>query len=198
MWVGERRTGSIENGRPTSSFHNVSEQRGARADPAVMGSDLYRHSLVRVQLPAGEIYSMLRCHASLEHDMTRLQIGHQNEATINRRKRLAYRNIDGKSPAVVQRENVSTQVCHPDAALIVEIERGEKGALLRFYLKDEVLFPMNCDDAVGAAKNIRSDTKFESWFGDDAGCCRMTKWLGPAKRRRVIHLTTSNLDVLRT
>lgn len=163
-----------------------------------MRSDLYRHSLVRVQLPASEIYSMLRCHASFEHDMTRLQICHQNEATINRRKTLAYRNIDGKSPAVVQRENVSTQVCHADAALVVEIERGEKGSLLRFYLKDQVLFPMNLDDAVGAAKNIRSDTKFESWLRDDAGCCRMTKGLGPAKRYRVIHLTTSNLGVLRS
>jgi hypothetical protein len=105
---------------------------------------------------------------------------------------LAQQNIDGESSVVVQHENVSTQVCESDAVLVIEIKGGEKQSSFRFDLKDELLFPMNLDDAISAAKNIRTDTEFESRLGKDASRYRMTRGLGSAKRHRVIHF--NNLE----
>lgn len=149
---------------------------------AVVWSDLYQHSLVRVQLSAGDIDSVFRCHARFENEMTRLQIRHKNGRGINRRKPLAERIIDGKSLVVVQCENVSTQVCETDAALVVEIKGGEKQSSIRFDLNDELLFSVNLDDAVGAAKNVGSDPQLKSWFGEYSCRCRTTKGFGPTGR----------------
>jgi len=130
--------------------------------------------------------------------MARLQIRHKNRGNINRRKSLTERNIDGKSSAAVHCENVSTQMRDTDASFVIQIDGGEKQPMLRFYFNDELLFSMDLNDAVGAAKDVRSDAKFKSRLGQDADRGRMTGGLGSARRRRIIHLTTPNHEVLRS
>ena len=99
---------STEDSWTTLGFDDFLKQGCLGADPAVVRGDFHRYALMRVQSPADEVDSGIRCHPCLEHVVTRLYISQTNSGHIGRRQTLSEPHIDGELSAVIQRENVST------------------------------------------------------------------------------------------
>ena len=62
--------------------------------------------------------------------------------------------LNGELSGWVQHKAISPKVGKMGAGLVVQIHRHKKEVLFRSELDDELGFPLNGDNAVGAAKNI--------------------------------------------
>ena len=107
---GGTRAESAERRGPALVFADVSKKGSAGADTAIMGRDVHKYPLMRIEFPQPHLDFFLRHQGGFQYRLAGGLIGHSHPGKIGRSAVVGAMHLDSELIGWIQRQNIAAKV----------------------------------------------------------------------------------------